>query len=256
MPADGNLDYALARVHAHYGRRLNDDDWQRLEVSRDLGQYLDAVRASALAGWVVSVDLSSDAHAIERALRTEWRQYVQGVARWHPGEWQLWLGWWVWLPILSLLAQLVRPEPAPDWMLADPVCGPIAPGSPAERSAALRASALAPLEPAILGRVPMAAAWRAHWQVLTPPADAHTLRLLGLLLRAIDAHAAGLLEDGPGAIELRGELTDRLSRLFRAAAGTVVASACHLAVLALDLERLRGGLVCRRVLAAHPRGAA
>jgi hypothetical protein len=256
MPAEGNLDYALARVHAHYGRRLSHDDWQRLEVSRDLGHYLDAVRASALAGWVMSLDLTSDAHAIERALRTEWRQYVEGVATWHPREWQLWLRWWAWLPVLSLLAQLARPEPAPAWMLADPACGPVAPGSPAERAAALRATALAPLEPAILGRVPMGTAWRAHGQRLTPPSDAHTLQLLGLLLRRIEAHAARLIDDGPGAIVLRGELAERLSRLFRAAAGTVVATACHLALLALDLRRLRGGLVCRCVLAVQPREAA
>jgi len=256
MPAEANLDYALARVHAHYGRRLSHDDWLRLEVSRDLGHYLDAVRASALGGWVISLDLSSDAHAMERALRAEWRQYVEGVASWHPREWQLWLRWWVWLPVLSLLAQLARPEPAPAWMLADPVCGPIAPGGPAERSAALRTTALAPLEPAIMGRFPVAALWRAHWQALTPPADAHTRQLLGLLCRGIDAHVARLLEDGPAASVLRGELTERLSRLFRAAAGTAVATACHLALLALDLERLRGGLVRRRVLAADAREAA
>lgn len=256
MPAEGNLDYALARVHAHYGRRLSHDDWRRLQVSRDLGHYLDAVRASALAGWVTSLDLTSDAHTIERTLRTEWRQYVEGVASWHPREWRLWLRWWAWLPVLSLLAQLARPEPAPAWMLADPVCGPVAPGSPAERGAALRATALAPLEPAILGRVPVAAAWRAHWQRLTPPSDAHTLQLLGLLVRGIDAHAARLLGDGPAAIVLRGELIDRFSRLFRAAAGTAIATACHLALLALDVQRLRGGLVWRRVLATDSREAA
>ncbi|MFZ1100066.1 MAG: hypothetical protein WAN26_11770 [Steroidobacteraceae bacterium] len=256
MPAEGNLDYALARVHARHGARLSPADWQRLEAARDLGHYLDAVRASALAGWVISLDLTCDAHAIERALRTEWRQYVEGVASWHPREWQPWLRWWAWLPILSLLAQLVRPEPAPAWMLADPVCGPAAPGSPAERGAALQGTALAPLEGAILGRVPLGAAWRAHWQALMPRSDAYTRQLLGLLLRAIDAHGARLLEDGAGAVVLRTELADRLARMFRAAAGTVIASACHLALLALDLQRLRGGLARRRVLGADSRSVA
>jgi hypothetical protein len=256
MPAEGNLDYALARVHARHGGRLQQAAWQRLEVSRDLGQYLDGVRAGALAGWVVSVDLTCDAHAIERALRSEWRQYVQGVASWHPHECQPWLLWWAWLPLLSLLAQLARPEPAPAWLLADPVCGPVAPGSPAERAAALRHTPLAPLESAVLAGLPMGTAWRAHWQALRPSAGAQTRQLLDLFARAIDAHAGRLLDDARGAVALRRELADRLTRLFRTAAGTVVATICHLALLAFDLERLRGGLVCRSLLPAQRREAA
>jgi hypothetical protein len=39
--------------------------------------------------------------------------------------------------------------------------------------------------------------------------------------------------------------------LFRAAAGTVIATLCHLALLALELERLRGGLIDRCLFAAR-----
>lgn len=256
MAAEGNLDYALARVHARHGQRLDEATWRRLEASRDLGQYLDAVRASPLAGWVASLDVTRDVHAIERTLRIEWRQYVEVVATWHPREWQPWLAWWAWLPVLSLLAQLSRPEPAPDWMLADPLCGPIAPGNPAERAAALLATPLAPLEPAILGRTPMGSAWLAHWQALTPQSDMQTRQLVSLLLRAIGTHTDKLLNNAADTMALRRDLADQLTRLFRAGGATVAATVCHFALLALDLQRLRGGLVSRSVVAARAGKAA
>jgi hypothetical protein len=246
MTAEGNLDYALARVHARHGLRLQESGWRRLEAARDLGQFLDAVSATRLAPWVASLDPTRDAHVIERTLRVEWRRYVDGVASWHPRPWQAWLAWWAWLPSLSLLARLARPEPAPDWLLADPVCGPIAPGNPVDRAAALHGTALAPLQAAILGRIPVGEAWRTHWQALTPRSDARTRELLDLLLRAAAAHAGSLLiDDGTSALALRSELGERLRKLFRAAEGSVAATACHLALLALELERLRGGLVSR-----------
>jgi hypothetical protein len=49
---------------------------------------------------------------------------------------------------------------------------------------------------------------------------------------------------------LRHELHERLTGLFRAATGTVAATFCHLMLIALDFERLRGGFVSRRLFAA------
>ena len=51
--------------------------------------------------------------------------------------------------------------------------------------------------------------------------------------------------EGADAVVLRNQLRERLKRIFRAAAGTPVATLCHLALMALDFERLRGGLVTR-----------
>lgn len=257
MTVEGSFDYASARVHAHYGRRLREVDWRLLEASRDLRHYLDAVRTSALSGWVSSLDVTRDSHAIERSLRLEWRRYVESVAAWHPHEWQPWLTWLGWLPFLSLLAQLALPERVPPWILADPVCGAIATGTLIERrSAVLKDNELAPFEPAISGKVPTATLWRAHWQVLMPQTDAHTDQLLTALLRAIDRYAEKLSTIVGSAAGLREELDHRLTKLFRAGTNTIVATVCHLALLALDIERLRGGMVTRSFFAAHTGEAA
>jgi hypothetical protein len=75
--------------------------------------------------------------------------------------------------------------------------------------------------------------WWAQWQRLRPPVDADTERLLVAFFKALRQP------------EPREQLRVRLERVFRRAAGTAVATLCHLALMALDLERLRGGLVTR-----------
>jgi hypothetical protein len=248
MSLEGNLEYALARVHARHAARPPEAEWRRVGASRDLTHYFDAARSSSLASWIATLEPSADSHGIERALRTEWRRYVARVASWHPRPWQPWLGWLATLPTLPLLALLARPEPVPAWLLADPVCGPLAPGSPEQRSAALRRTPLAALAPGTLAAQSLMALWHAHWRSLTPAANADTRALIATF-SALFGRFAATLAVGDDSSAARERLAAALSRLFRAGAGTVVASVCHLALLALDLERLRGDLASRRLFA-------
>jgi hypothetical protein len=85
--------------------------------------------------------------------------------------------WLEWLPTLGLIAQLGRPGPVPDWLLADPIVGPVARGASAERLATVKGTVLAVFEPAISRRVPLGDLWRARWRELRPPVDAFTEQL-------------------------------------------------------------------------------
>jgi len=237
---EGNLPYAAARAHARHGLRLEEAAWRRIEASRDLGQYLEAARAGVLADWVAGLDATSESHAIERSLRNAWRAYVRGVVSWHPRAWQPWLEWWTWLPLLPLVARLARAAPVPPWMLADPVCGPVAVGSPAERAAALDATPLAPLSDSVRTATPIGLAWVAEAEARMPRAGRRTLERLGLLLRLLS----------PGAGAPLAEAAPALLRLFRSAVDSGVASGCHLALLLIDFERLRGGLVHRSLFSS------
>lgn len=244
--AEGNLPYAAVRVQARHGRRADESTWRRLEASGDFGQYLGVARASVLAPWVDGMDEGHDAHAMERALRGAWGEYVRAMASWHPQEWQPWLNWWRWLPVLPLISRLARAEAVPVWLLADPVCGPIAPGSPAERATALGATELAPLAAVVRGEASAGAAWLEHAAHLAPRIDPESRDRLSRLMRLLSADAEELTARSPVA----------LRQLFRAAGGTAIASGCHLALLSLDLERLRGGLAVRRLFPALPAEAA
>jgi len=236
MSLEGNTPYASARVHARYGLRLDESAWRRIEATRYLGQYLEVVRGSALAPWVANIDVAREPHAIERALRGEWRAYVRAVASWHPREWQPWLRWWSWLPVLPLIARLARPEAVPAWMLADPLCGPLAVGSPSERATALESTPLAPLALAVrAAATSIGSLWRQQAERLVPRAEPQTRQQLGILMRLL----------APGVDPPPTQSAPSLLRLFRAAGESVVASGCHLTLLLLDVERLRGGLVLR-----------
>jgi hypothetical protein len=238
MSLEGNVEYALARVQFQYGARLGAGDWRRLEASRDLGQYLEATRNSIFGPWIACLDRSRDVHAIERTLRGAWRRYVRSVAAWHPRRWQPWLAWLEWLPTLGLITQLEHTAPVPTWLLADPVVG-----------VAVKGSGLAVFEPAIAGRVPLAELWLTRWQELRPQMDATTKQVLAAFCKAVQDHVRRLALEGADAVALRERLRQRLQQLFRTAAGTPVATLCHLALMALDFERLRGGLVNRSLFA-------
>jgi hypothetical protein len=239
---DGDLDYALARVAARHGQRLDEGAWRRLEASRQISHYVAAVRSTALAWWVSSIDPENDCHTIECALRVQWRRYVDGVAVWHPRAWQAWLAWLAWLPTLSLLVPLGRAEAVPKWLLADALYGPVALGTPADRAAALERTALAALGPAVAGMTTPGAAWGAEWQLLQPQTELRTKNFLQRLTVIVAEHEQAMLRATDSGEPLRQELSSRLQRLLRAAAGTVIVTVCHLALVALDLERLRGGL--------------
>jgi len=240
MLTEGNMPYAAARVQARHGARLSELTWRGIEAARHLGQYLEAVRVSALATWVARIEATHDAHAIERTLRGEWRRYVRTVASWHPREWQEWLEWWSWLPLLPLLARLADPAPVPAWMLADDVCGAIALGSPSERAAALAATPLAPFAPPISAQVSVRSVWLGEAARRVPSIDRETAEHLR---RLMILSGAALSVGVPGA-------AGPLLRLLRAAAGTAVASGCHLALLSLDITRLRGGLLVHNLFRA------
>jgi hypothetical protein len=250
MSLEGNVEYALTRVQSQYGDRLGTADWRRLEASHDLGQYLEAARGGIFGPWITSLDRGREAHVIERTLRGAWRSYVRTVAAWHPRRWQPWLRWLEWLPTLGLIARLGHVDPAPAWLMADPVVGPVARRASAERTAAVDGTAFAVFGPAIAGRVSLAELWLTHWRGLRPPVDPFTEQLLAAISKVVREHARRLALDGADGAGLRVQLRERLSKLFRASAGTCAATLCHLSLMALDFERLRGGLVNRSLFAS------
>jgi hypothetical protein len=87
-----------------------------------------------------------------------------------------------------------------------------------------------------------------HWRSLWPQRHADNRALLDIAA-TINAHVerlgrAGLQET---SAPYRRDLVLRLTRMFRRHSGSPAALFCHLALVALDLERLRGDLIRRRL---------
>lgn len=241
----GSLEYAQARLQARHGRRADELAWQRLETTREYGALLDAARSSPLRGWVVGLTPRSSAREIEAVLLGHWRATVAELAGWMPLPWQPAIAWCALAPLLPALQHLARGGPPRPWMRDDALLRVLCTAAPAARATALRGTAAAALAPAWAAPQTLGAAWWRAWEDRLPrPLHADDgLRAVAALLRA-HGSAFAVAPPGPGTL-LRRTLQLRLAPWLHRAAAEPAAAFVHLALCALDLERLRGELLRR-----------
>jgi hypothetical protein len=234
--------YVQARLQSRHGERLQEAGWRALEAARSLDQFIERSRMTALRRFSERLNSSMSSHAIERALRAAWHDYVAEVADWGPPDWRPAVLWASYLADLPAIDALLRGE-TPNWAQRDAALVPFL-GS--ER-VALEKSPLAPLLPAPGREATLARRWYAHWRALWPRRDQQ--HALTDLAKTIKTHVEHLDRAGPNETSgpYRRELARNVTRMFRRHSGSPTAVFCHLALVALDLERLRGGLVRRRL---------
>jgi hypothetical protein len=251
----GSLEYAHARLHARHGQRVDEAAWRRIEVVRKFGPLLTLARGTALQPWLVGVTAESSSHQIESTLRGHWRALVNEVVGWMPPPWQPALAWCAVLPDLAPLQYLARGGEPATWMRDDRSTRELCVAQPQARAALLAAGPLAALVGAWPAPQAIGPAWQAEWQRRLPHPLGAADDALGQVVRALTAHRAGFAEAPAGQGWLmRGELRVRLSLLLRRAALEPAAAFIHLALCAIDLERLRAELM-RRVLFPRWRAA-
>ena len=250
MIACGSLEYAQARLQARHGQRASDATWQRLETAREFNALLEIARASALRPWLAGITAPPDARQIDTVMRGHWRQAVAEVVGWMPPAWQAGLAWCAVLPDLPLLQHLARGGEPRVWMQDDPAWRRLSAAPPAERLPALSAAGLADLADAWSAPGSPGSAWQAAWEAgwwrrlpQRPETCDASLRRLATTLQA-HAAAFAAAPPGPGGL-LRRALQARLSLLLRQSTLEPAAAFIHLALTALDLERLRGELLRR-----------
>jgi hypothetical protein len=240
----GSLEYAQARLSARFGDRPDELAWRKLEHVRELAALLDVARGSAFRTWVGGLSEVSTAHEIEAILRRHWRDRVAEVAAWTPDEWREAVLWCAILPDVPVIAHLARGHPALAWMRDDPLYHDLVDSEPGTCPWALGVGPLAPLATGWNDPGRLAALWRAEWERRAP--DAGDAALRSDLGRALTSHLAAFHEpvvsDG---WPLRHALEARLTLLFRRAMLDPMAAFAYVALIALDLERLRGELLRR-----------
>jgi hypothetical protein len=230
--------YANARLHARFAQRPGAGQWGALAASRTPEHYLDVLRAGH---WlrVPEGALVADADARERWLRDAWRQSCAEVAAWYgPAQVPV----FEWLAVLADLDALerLRTDPVPPaWTRDDARLAALAQPTPALRAEQLAATPYAPLVDAWRGGGPLVDAWRERWHALRAAADVRAQSVL------LELEAAVVAASALGAGARREAIEAAAHRAFRRGAGTVAAAVAHLAVVALQLERVRGGVVAR-----------
>jgi hypothetical protein len=240
--------YAQTRLQARHGARLDEGDWRVLEAARSLDHYLDRSRATSLRRFADRLNAQMSSHAIERTLRAEWRRYVAEVAAWAAPAWQPAVMWVAPIPYLPVLDHLLTGDGL-DWMRDDPILARLADVAPQKRIAILEDSALAPFSPANEAGGTLEERWLAHWRALWPQRCALDCQWLDKLAETVAHHFERIGRAGPQETSdrYRQDLARTITRVLRRRSGTPVALFAHLALLALDLERFRGGLLRRRL---------
>ena len=224
--------YAQARAQAQHGRRLSADTWSLLESSVGLSQFLHHIRGTPLAPRVEHFSATTSPHVIERFLRREWHDEVESAAHWVPGSWRpavAWTGKLAELPAAGYLLDGSEPQP---WMNDDPVLSVFAAEDPASLPASLEAAGFD-------GRLD---AWLAHWRRLWPD-DSKGRDALEELTSLADRH--GIRRGDSEGDDWRNRLERRAVSLLRRRRDEPVTVFCHLLLCALELHRLRQGLLRR-----------
>lgn len=251
----GSLELAHARLHARHGRRLDAAAWRRIEVLRDFAPLLALARGTALQPWLAGIGADSDVRQVEAALRRHWRALVDEVAAWMPADWRPAIVWCALLPDLALLQHLARGGAAAAWMEDDDRWRALCAALPRARQAVLAAGPAADLAVAWPAPQRMGAAWHDAWQRRLPQPLGEARAMLDRLVRLLVDHRQAFAEAAPSqGWQQRGALQAGLTLLLRRAALEPAAVFAHLALCALDLERLRAELL-RPLLFRHWKAA-
>jgi len=249
MSGSPQWSYVQARLQARHGERLQESDWRAIEAARSFDQYIERARASPLRRFAEHMNPRLSSHVAERTLRDTWRAYVAEVANWVPSAWRQAVIWTSYLPELPIIDAVLKGE-APKWVQQDPPLAELIQVD-VKRSAAPPKSPRDALVVFDAAEKTLIARWFSHWCALWPHLHMANRRALLELTVTISAHVEQLDRADPPdtSAPYRHALALKLVRLFRKHGGSPVAVFCHLALVALDLERLRGGLIRRRLFA-------
>ncbi len=254
MSPHAGFAYAQARIQTRYGGRPSETAWRQLDGVSDFALYLERARATPLGPWVANLSPSTAVHEVESRLRAAMRALIDEVAGWLPREWRAAVRWAVHLVTLPIAQHLARGAEVDPWMRRDDSLAPLlaaASDGPGGRFACVPAR-----RPPVPGQETwLLDAWLEEWRRLWPPMGEGERRSLERVAQGIGMHLRGFARVPPErAWEARRALQQTLQQQFRGAAFEPAAAFVYLALVALDLERLRAALV-GRALYPPARGA-
>jgi hypothetical protein len=260
MMAGQRFAYTQARLQGRYAELPDEADWQRLSGTRSLSGWLEEARSGALKAWVKGFSANSDSHDIERGVRAQFADTVEQIAGYLPQAWREAVLWCRWLPLLGLFDHLRAGAALPGWASDDYRLAALFDGGAVDAAAARQAG----IDVLLWGEgadLQWLDGWRQRW----PRCRRKDLEAVDALVARCIAHRDAFRRCPPDkAWPLRRVLRERLRLEFHLRLLQPAAAFVFLALVGLDLERLRRALLDRALfqpeLSAGPdqqaRGAA
>lgn len=241
-----NFIYTQTRLQARHGMRPDERTWQLVESQKDLANFLQSARQTNLKNWVMGLQATDTHHLIELSLLKLYRDYINDIASWVPLSWRRSVEWSASLTYLPALQHLLSGNSVQEWMLQDPVLKQYTATHLEQRTNAFLQSEFAPLVHAWQAGDSLLLTWMQSWQSLWPDKRAKQQVALHTMNTLLNQHLTNFLHIAPNtAWRNRQQLAHKLAMLFRKYSYQPVAVFIHLLLIALDVERLRGGIMQR-----------
>lgn len=220
MMIPGSIEYAQVRIQSRYATRADASAWREIEHARALPALLELARGAGFERVVAQLPQPPGLHALDLAVRKQWRERVDQVAGWMPAEWQAAVRWCALIVDLPFIRYLADGGVPYEWM---------------QRDACLAS-----------GPQALAGGWYREWRRRMPRLPEHEAAQWRLLVRAVESHLDALSQAAADAgWRQRQLLEQKLNALFRRCTLEPLAAFAFLALVWLDLERLRGEIATR-----------
>jgi hypothetical protein len=237
--------YAQTRIQSRYGERADAGVWLKLHNILDLGSYLQTAQQTALRPWVLGLSSTYNSHDIEQALRQKYRQHVDEVASWMPVKWHRPLQWIKRLADLPTLQYLLAGGEPLEWMKSDPEISDFTGDDVQLRVQHIRTAGNQALVDSWQQHGSILSGWLSQWKSIRPESiyfDQGQKQLEKLLLEQVQLQTRQQGKTLPGDYEI---MLDRLRLVFRRSAFQPAAVCAYLAIVAIDVHRLRSDLMLR-----------
>lgn len=254
MSAARRFAYAQARIQARVSALPVEGDWQRLSGARSLSGYLEEARTGTLRTWVKGFSAQSNCHDLERGLRAQFLDAVEQTAAFVPRPWREAVLWWRWLPLLPLFAHARAGRMLPPWTRHDYRLAGLLDDQSRFDAAALRRRGIDVLvDPAVVVAYAnpersddLLALWVLLWRARWPSLARADRARLDALIDRLHQHVGAFTHTAPdNTWNLRRALRDRLRLDLHRQLMQPTVIFLYLAMVAVDLERLRRALVER-----------
>ena len=163
-----------------------------------------------------------------------------------PRSWRKSVEWSASLTYLPALQHLLSGNTVQEWMVQEPLLKQFAVTHLEQRTSAFLQSEYAPLLHAWQAGDSLLLVWLKIWQSLWPDKHAKQQAALHTMNTMLQQHLNAFLQVAPNAAwRHRQQLAHKLTMLFRKYSYEPVAVFIHLLLIAVDIERLRGGIMQR-----------
>lgn len=244
--------FVQVRLQARHGARPDAATWAQLESIQDPARFLDVARTTALQPWVTPLTADTDVHTVEQFWRKHLREYIDAIAAWHPQAWAPAFQWTKRLLDLPAIQHLATSDWVPPWMQEDEALQECAFPRAEDRLRALASLDCSSLVQAARSGISLLDAWRDQWRRLWPAAPRAQLAAIEHLSRELDILAlpppGEHISIFPVVLE---HLEARFRHAFRRDFFQPAAGFIHIALVTLDLLRLRAMLLPRIIFRAR-----